>query len=327
MSQHEDSLRFYINGYHHRNYVQSCQKWTNKVWSRIDLEVFGAFHRRLSLSDQTAHTKFSFDQWHTETKRFRVAIVKDTQLQTCPCCRQNIETTQHVLRCSNNPTHDKAIKDFCRRMSGEEHHPVYHFLTEGVVAWIEGGEYKNPPFKEYPKHLQESIRTAIHDQEHIRWDNALKGYVSVEWRYLAETSLYTNTTDNQAGKGISILRGILLSFHQLTQQLWKGRNHVLHVSQDMELRHIHDIKAAEIRELHSKPDQIQAGDRHFCERPIETILQKAPSSRRRWLRYMRMARTPMSADGKRQLLMTSFYHPLSTVRYYTVKELCPRGRS
>ena len=279
----------------------------DKNWTgRTDFEALGMFHSCLSLSDQMARTKFIFDQWHTATKRLRVASIKESDLQHCPCCRTDIETTRHILQCTNNSVHDDTIQAFRRPMSWEEHHPVYHILKEGAAAWLEGRAYI-PPVREYPTHIQDQLRKAISDQEQIGWDNAIKGYLSVEWRYLAETSLYENTKDTQDGKGISTLRGILLAFHMLSQQLWKARNQVLHVSHDTELRNIREIEVAEIRKLHSRPEKIRAGDRHYCEQPLTTILQMAPSSRQRWLRYMRMARTRMSLEGKRQLLMTSFF--------------------
>jgi hypothetical protein len=263
------------------------------------------------LTDQMAHTKFIFDQWHTGSKRFRVATAKDSQLQQCPCCREDLKTTRHVLQCTKNPSRDQTIQEFRRRMSSAEHHPVYHLLKECVVAWLDGSAF-NPPVLEYPTHLQDQLRMAVHDQEQIGWDNALKGYLSMEWRALAETSLYDRPTDTQDGKGISMLRGIMQTFHTLSQQLWKARNHVLHESNETELRNIRDIEAAEIRALHSRPELIQAGDRHYCERTLDTVLQKAPSSRRRWLRYMRMARSRISTFIYRQVTTVLGYDGTGT---------------
>jgi hypothetical protein len=108
-----------------------------------------------------------------------------------------------------------------------------------------------------PNTSTSSIKDGYSRPRTIGWDNAIKGYFSVEWRYLAETSLYENTTDNQDGKDLSILRGMQLAFHTLSQQLWKARNQVLHRSHKMALRNIHDTEVAEICELHSRRDKFK----------------------------------------------------------------------
>ena len=69
VGQEEESLRYHINGYHLRLYMQSQQKWTDQVWDRIDLELFSMSYRRMSIRDQVAHTKFIFDQLFTGIKR------------------------------------------------------------------------------------------------------------------------------------------------------------------------------------------------------------------------------------------------------------------
>ena len=90
----------------------------DKNWTgRTDFEALGMFHSCLSLSDQMARTKFIFDQWHTATKRLRVASIKESDLQHCPCCRTDIETTRHILQCTKNSVHDDTIQAFRRPMS------------------------------------------------------------------------------------------------------------------------------------------------------------------------------------------------------------------
>jgi hypothetical protein len=308
-SQIEESLRFHINGYHLRQYIQSRQRWPDQVWQRVDLEAFGSFHRRLTSSEQIAHTKFIFDQWHTGKQQYNVATIKDAKLKLCPCCRTVIETSTHVIRCQQNPDHATALREFRRRMSPEEYHPVFQFLKDGVIAWIEDREF-HPLLTNFSGAIRDSLRVALRDQTQIGWDNAIKGYLSVTWRDTAEKSLYGNSIDSQAGKGLHNVRVILRAMHLLTQQLWKSRNRVLHESTDAELCEIRDTERAEICNLHAQPERVQAGDRHYCERPLSDILAMSPTSRRRWLRYMNLARARMINEGKRQMLMTAFYRPV-----------------
>ncbi|KAI2512014.1 hypothetical protein MHU86_2302 [Fragilaria crotonensis] len=203
-SQIEESLRFHINGYHLRQYIQSRQRWPDQVWQRVDFEAFGSFHRRLTSSEQIAHTKFIFDQWHTGKQRYNVATIKDAKLQLCPCCRTVIETSTHVIRCQQNPDHATALKEFRRRMSPEEYHPVFQFLKDDVIAWIEDREF-HPMLTDFSGEIRDSLRVALRDQTQIGWDNAIKGYLSVAWRDTAQKSLYGNSLDSQAGRVFTML--------------------------------------------------------------------------------------------------------------------------
>ncbi|KAI2497835.1 hypothetical protein MHU86_16669 [Fragilaria crotonensis] len=181
VGQEEESLRYHINGYHLRQYIQSRQKWTNQVWDRIDIEVFGAFHNRLSHRAQTAHTKFVFEQWHTGNKRFQTANTKDDNLDKCPCCRAHGESWQHVLQCVHNPDRATILKDLAKSLTPTDFHPVFPLLRKGIMAWLDGHTYA-PDLSGFPTKMWDLIRTAFTDQEKIGWHNALKGYLSVEWR-------------------------------------------------------------------------------------------------------------------------------------------------
>ncbi|KAI2505387.1 hypothetical protein MHU86_9093 [Fragilaria crotonensis] len=202
VGQEDATLRYHINGYHLRQYIQSRQRWTNKVWDSIDFEVFGRFYRKLNPQKQLSHSKFIFDQWYTGVKRARVSQTQDVDLDLCPCCKQHGETTDHILRCTANPEHDKSVRELGRRLSPTEYHPIFPILKASIMAWLKGEVYL-PDIEEFPRKLQDRIRKALHEQERIGWNNAIKGYLSVEWRLLADLSPYGNMCDEQEGKGWS----------------------------------------------------------------------------------------------------------------------------
>ncbi|KAI2493732.1 hypothetical protein MHU86_20802 [Fragilaria crotonensis] len=312
VSQVEATLRFHINGYHLRQYIQSRQRWSNKTWDRIDFELFGRFYRKLNTRAQVAHTKFIYDQWHTGKKRERVSSVKDATMAQCPCCRTEVETSAHVLHCRMNPDRDLALREFRMKMTPTEYHPIFTLLKEGIVAWFEDHEYE-PDQTVFPRKMRDTIHTALCDQAIIGWGNAVKGYLSVEWRYLAELDTYDNVKEKPLGVGFSTLNSILCHVHHLTQRLWKSRNEDLHKSDDQALKDIRDSETREIRDMYDHPERLQAGDRHNCDQPIESILKKSPATRRRWLQYTRMSRARMLKDGQRQLLLTQFFRPADTV--------------
>ncbi|KAI2498729.1 hypothetical protein MHU86_15740 [Fragilaria crotonensis] len=314
VSQIESCLRFHINGYHLRSYVQSKHKWTNSIWDRIDVEAYGRFHRRLSPSAQVAQTKFMFDQRNTGKVRCRNAKVSDPKLSLCPCCKTQLETTHHVLRCRMNTEHENGMLRLRTSLSSAGPHPVFHLITEKVFEWLEHRGNSDAAFhvKEFPAKFHDSIRAALSDQQEIGWDNAIKGYLSVEWRNMAEEGLF-DTDTSRSRLGYQRLQVIFKALHIYHQTVWKARNHTLHNTQTMEIRQIRDTELFEITDLYEKSDRLRAGDRHYCEQPLEEILKKSPSSRRRWLLlFMKRAIHRASTDGKRQTLMTSFFRPSVT---------------
>ncbi|KAI2498083.1 hypothetical protein MHU86_16393 [Fragilaria crotonensis] len=225
VSQIESCLRFHINGYHLRLYVQSKHKWTNNTWDRIDVDIFGRFHRRLSASAQVAQTKFMFDQWNTGKVRSRNAKVRDPKLSLCPCCKVTDETTIHVLRCRSNTDHTPALRQLRTTLSSSGPHPVFNIIKDKLCEWIDYCDDSAPyatPSGEYPAKFSNSIRDALQDQQDIGWENAMKGYLSVAWRTMAEDDLFDSDLPIQ-GRGYQRMHTILLAIHTYHQTVWRGQ--------------------------------------------------------------------------------------------------------
>lgn len=98
-SQYDECIRFHVNGYHLRQYVQQRHQWDNRIWDSIDFYTFGKHFKRLRPSHRAQHFKFVHDQLPLGERRFREAPVKDEALKRCPCCRTQDETPRHFLRC------------------------------------------------------------------------------------------------------------------------------------------------------------------------------------------------------------------------------------
>lgn len=99
--------------------------------------------------------------------------------------------------------------------------------------------------KDYPAKFCDSIRAALSDQQEIGWDNAIKGYLSVEWRKMAEEGIF-DTDPIQPRLGYQRLQVIFKALHTYHQTVWKARNNTLHNTQNMEIRQIRDTELFEI---------------------------------------------------------------------------------
>ena len=71
-SQYDDLIRFHLNGYHLRKYLQdgrSC--WSDKVWHEVDVQRFSQhLKERLPLTKSISHLKFVHDQQYLGVRRF-----------------------------------------------------------------------------------------------------------------------------------------------------------------------------------------------------------------------------------------------------------------
>ena len=84
-NQIESCLRFHVNSYHLRHYLQNKFEWADSIWDSLDWESAGMFNRRLPAPEKAFHTKLAFDQLNVGTSRLQRATVKDEHLAHCPC--------------------------------------------------------------------------------------------------------------------------------------------------------------------------------------------------------------------------------------------------
>ena len=307
VSNIEESIRFHTDGYHLRQYTQRKHAWTDATWDSIDFVSFGSFYKRLPPSDQTQHTKFLFDQQSVGVNRYQRAIVKDEALHHCPCCRQPHESTDHVLQCQANPGYSECLTDLRKVSYSSDNHPTLKLLCLGFCHWIQHPDTPyDPDTSGFPNKFNASIAKALEEQNLIGWSQAVRGYLSSEWRQMASEGIY-DTDEFNEGRGHQTLRLAFTALFKFTTNMWKARNCALHDDQSPDLRAIRDKEIAVITELYKNQDKIGATDRHYCERPLEFILRKNPSSRRRWIRYMHRARTRYKSEIQHQPLIASFF--------------------
>lgn len=305
VSQVDSCIRYHINGYHLRQYTQAQNKWSNKTWNKVDVEGLGAYRTSLSPKDQSSHTKFMFNQWHTGDKRYQVSAIKDSSLLKCPCCREANETSLHVLQCKSNPEREASIKTFRSTMASREYHPVFRVITISVIAWL-NQTVDVIDINEFPSKFRDGLLKALQDQDEIGWEQAIKGFLSVEWRYLLTLGIGDQETEPER-VGVQRIRFLLKTFNELAYSLWTARNQTLHGTSEDGMKAVRQEELAEIKEMYQHPELIPAADQHYCEQPLHSILSRSPASRRRWLRFMRMARARLTRDGQRQTLITSFF--------------------
>ena len=61
-SKYDPGIRFHVDGYHLRTYLQAKRKWSDTTWDLVDFPLFELHLWRLRPARQMAHMKFVRDQ-------------------------------------------------------------------------------------------------------------------------------------------------------------------------------------------------------------------------------------------------------------------------
>ncbi len=179
IGQVESCLRFHINGYHMRCYLQHRHEWPDDVWDTIDLTVLGQFCRSLTPSNHTAQAKCMNYQRHTGLQRYRVAKVKDPTLRICPCCLNVDEDDDHVLLCEGNPGRENAIRVLRRTLDSATNQSPITVFGKMLMGWLAGRDH-TVELQEYPIKHHDWMVAAVTQQQRIGWSAAIRGFLSVE---------------------------------------------------------------------------------------------------------------------------------------------------
>ena len=305
LNNFDDQIRFHVNSYHHRRYVQEHNGWDDPTWHDVDLHSFGSHLKRLSPGHKSQHIKFIHDLLPLGLRRHREAAIKTDTLMICPCCRDKTETPLHFLQCAANEL-TSSLDQLRKDLWTADTHPVRYVLFEGIQHWSHGNATPFcPAISQYPSHLQPLIAEAVRCQNVIGWHQALKGYLSKQWHILAMYSMDSTKLDQ--GAASQRIRCVLRSFHAHTRRLWISRNSVLHSSEIADMADIRSQEIAEIKFYHSHPHLLLSTDQHHCQRSLSRLLSASSSTRRRWLRIVKRSSADLTKDGTRQTRLTSFF--------------------
>ena len=305
-SQFDSCIRYHINGYHLRRYMQEKHSWSDCTWDDVDFHLFGQHFKRLPPHLQVTHMKRVHGQLPLGKRRYEQSRIKEPTLKLCPCCKFQDETADHLLRCVDNPVHSTSLQQLRRDILTGDIHPARYLIMEGIELWTTSSQQFSPTVHQYPAHLRDHIAAALELQGSIGWQEATSGLLSKQWSALSCLDMHNpNRTDIDAGK--KRMKSLMTALHAHATRLWTARNEVLHSTQDDEQANIRSSEVAEIRILHQQPHLLRAGDRHYCERSLERILQGSPSMRRRWLRRVRQSIAEHQSDSGWQSLITNYF--------------------
>jgi hypothetical protein len=286
-SQYDACIRYHVNGYHLKQYMQHRKGWSVAVWRDIDFEEFKRHFRTLGSAQKIRQTKVVHDQLPLGPVRYRRAAIPDDILKKCPCCQTDDETWEHLMTCTSNAAQSSGIQTLYRDPKLQGAHPLRRMVVEGLRHWMKQDNTGfHPDTSVYPFHLREPFQEAVRRQSLIGWDNLLRGFVSKAWYDIADATYDIPDRRNTLDGAIRI-RSLISSLYHYTEEIWIVRNARLHDQQDDTTAAIRSTSAIEIRDAYSNPDSLLFGDRHLCNQPLEKNLKSNSSTQRRWLRRIR----------------------------------------
>ncbi len=125
--------------------------------------------------------------------------------------------------------------------------------------------------------MLEILRQAMEEQILIGWLNALRGFLSIKWRVLAESHMTNQDTPLQPQEGHRRIRTIVHRIQSFVSVRWEGRNISLHKSEQHEEARQHTLEATEIRHYFNQPHLLQASDQYYCSGSLTKLLRSQPA--------------------------------------------------
>ena len=257
-------------------YLKQRYKWTDEIFLRVNWTVHGKAirsqqHRRLHIS------KLVNDILPTNKVQHRW---NPRHSQKCTMCQHEIETRDHLLRCTSSVTwRGKFMADLrhkCERLTTAP--SLRHLLLHGIHAWMSGNDHISS------EGFTGDYITLIQEQNSIGWRQLFNGRWSVSWsriqgRFLGETGVIGSSTLGDKWN-VAIIQEVWEGW----SQLWKARNTKVH-GDDAITRRAADLRAVKtrIRAVYALRGRVDRQLAPVLETSMEEQMAKGLVFLRNWL--------------------------------------------
>jgi hypothetical protein len=123
----DEHIRYHVNGYYIRQYMQSKNRWTDKTWTKVNMPALSRYKCQLQPKDQHWMIKLIHNQLPLGKKRAHVSQVSDVNLQMCPCCLRLSEDHHHFLHCGKNPNYKSSWSGLVTSLTNSDKTPLASF--------------------------------------------------------------------------------------------------------------------------------------------------------------------------------------------------------
>lgn len=224
----------------------------------------------------------------------------------CPRCKEDNETTTHVLICPD----EDAGREWRNRVANlgiwllemDTHPSIKTCIMESLSL-----RATTTLFSPNADHI---CMTAALEQDEIGWQNFVEGKISKSWGVL-QWNHYQEQLSVRSGDKWSA--GLVTQLLELTHGMWKHRNSILHAvdAQGLPLQQAAELEAAIHSEFRKGTEGLARKDQHFIRRGRDDVFSMSVIDKRGWLRGIQLAResqvTAPPAHQQQQQLMIDFF--------------------
>jgi len=268
---HARWIRYQINGYNLRDYLQGRHKWRNSTWDYIDWYGFKSAIFQQTPTMRRRISKFVHGWWNTGVQR-RKFNKRDFIL--CPRCMKFRETTDHVLYCSHRSEETQAFRNelFVKIRSTTTGSLCEVF--ESAIRQLTRDPDLRPRFnikESLPREVKDHLKQAIKEQHAIGWNLLFRGYMAQGWtRVYAKMSGNGHGTKQTKKWSAQIIKG----FWTYAFQMWNLRCATLNENESaLKYTKIDN----EIRAMYASKEQFLLHDQPLFHLPLAQVLAQSTS--------------------------------------------------
>jgi hypothetical protein len=203
----------------------------------------------------------------------------------CPCCGESNETTLHLLLCGSlgmEMTWSDSIDSLDSWLTDVDTFPD---IQQCIISTLRTRDST----ASFVARGTVSILSATVSQDCIGWQNFAEGKISKEWAELQGAYYLTQASERTVG---SWSKGLVKRLLEMVHAQWKHRNSVLHERDFDGMKRLDGLALR--RAIHEQfdlgLDGLDAPDRHFICRGIDSVFQLPVSERKAWLAGIKLAR-------------------------------------
>jgi hypothetical protein len=286
--QYRSAIRYQKTAPTLEAYMTKKFGWETSVIDLVDWPSFRRARNRLN-SRQVQICKLCFDQLPTTSL---VSRWDPSTPPNCPRCHQVVETFAHLFRCASPfvLSWRSQLLHTLRHLCLDQWNSRYglvEVLCAGLECWFQGNLRLDPDQFPLP------LRSLVHQQNRIGWDQLFRGRMSLLWSELQHAHLQDNPHRRVSDTGTKWVTNVLSFFWERFFVLWKSRNDVVFGATLPESRQSAVLRVmTQLRDLHANRAQYRPCDVSFLMSPAasadndtftDTIRRQGVSRVQDWL--------------------------------------------
>ena len=282
-----------------KHHLTHHQQYTNEAFELIDWNAIHKASMNLHTSRQIWLTKFTSGFCATAQ---RMKIRKQWETNICPICKLDIETTSHIIQCTDpcvKEHYKKCAKNFFRYLHSINTHPNIIQIFKQTLQTSTPTTFVSQisSYETNTLFLQ-----AAHEQDIIGWTNIFKGHISSTWskiqyQYISEFYQHPPSLHHWS-------KNIILQLYDFTHSMWTNRNNIIHnkVEESLNIRESTLLTQQIIDEYHNGITNILPQHYYMFNQPLQHILNKSVSDKKYWLLTVQASRACLeqSSNEERQ---------------------------